>query len=318
MKKLLSTILLVIFVISALGACGAKDNGASPDNAKINIGVMAGPTGMGMAKLMNDAGESSEKYAFEIYSVPTNATADLASGALDMLCLPTNTAAALANKTPDFITVLAVNTLGSLYLLTDENTQITSIADLEGKTIYASVPSSTTGPIINYLLESNGVNATIEFEAEHDELVKKVKDGTAPIVVLPEPKVTAALTQNKTYSIDLNLSAEWSKVSDTPLTMGCIVVRNDFLTKHKTVVDRFLAEYKASIEYVNTPENLSSAAQMIVDGGVIPALPVATKSLSNLYGSIVYLDGANMKLALENFYGAINIKKPDGKFYYEK
>ena len=318
MKKLLSTLLLVIFAISALGACGANDSGENADNTKINIGVMAGPTGMGMAKLMSDAADASEKYAFEIYSAPTNATADLGSGALDMLCLPTNTAAALANKQPDFITVLAVNTLGSLYLLTDENTEITSVSDLEGKTIYASVPSSTTGPIINYLLEANNVNATIEFETDHDALVAKVKDGSAPIVVLPEPKVTAALTQNKSYSIDLNLSTEWSKVSDTPLTMGCIVVRNDFLKEHKSVVDNFLAEYKASIEYVNTPENLSSAAQMIVDGGVIPALPVATKSLTNLYGSIVYLDGANMKSALENFYDAIDLKKPDSSFYYEK
>lgn len=318
MKKLISSILLVIFALTMLVACGGGNNNSAADDVKINIGVMAGPTGMGMAKLMSDAGENSNKYSFEIYSAPTNATADLASGALDMLCLPTNTAATLANKQSDFITVLAINTLGSLYLLTDGNTEIKSIKDLEGQTIYASVPSSTTGPIINYLLEANGVNATIEFETDHDALVAKVQDGTASIVVLPEPKVTAALVKNNTYSIDLNLSTEWEKVSTTPLTMGCIVVRNDFLKAHKATVDKFLEEYKASIEYINNPENLDSAAQMIVDGGVIPQLPVAKKSLQNLYGSIAYLDGAAMKSALENFYTVIGLKLPDDKFYHEK
>ena len=318
MKKLISSILLVIFALTMLVACGGGNNNSTAGDVKINIGVMAGPTGMGMAKLMSDAGENSDKYSFEIYSAPTNATADLASGALDMLCLPTNTAATLANKQSDFITVLAINTLGSLYLLTDENTEIKSIKDLEGQTIYASVPSSTTGPIINYLLEANGVNATIEFEADHDALVAKVQDGSASIVVLPEPKVTAALVKNNTYSIDLNLSTEWEKVSVTPLTMGCIVVRNDFLKAHKETVDNFLKEYKASIEYINNPENLDSAAQMIVDGGVIPQLPIAKKSLQNLYGSIAYLDGADMKFALENFYTVIDLKLPDDKFYHEK
>ena len=317
MKKLITSILLVIFALTMLVACGGGNNNAT-DDVKINIGVMSGPTGMGMAKLMSDAGENSDKYSFEIYSAPTNATADLASGALDMLCLPTNTAATLANKQSDYITVLAINTLGSLYLLTDGNTEIRSISDLDGQTIYASVPSSTTGPIINYLLEQNNVNATIEFEADHDALVAKVQDGSAPIVVLPEPKVTAALTKNNTYSIDLNLSTEWEKVSETPLTMGCIVVRNDFLKAHKDAVDKFLEEYKSSIGYINDPANLDAAAQMIVDGGVSPQLPVAKKSLQNLYGSIAYLDGAAMKSALENFYTVIDLKLPGKDFYYEK
>ncbi len=318
MKKLIALILVTTLSIFAFVSCGGNDDDKNGDTVKINIGVMSGPTGMGMAKLMNDAGEDSEKYSFEIYSAPTNATADLASGELDMLCLPTNTAAALANKQSDYITVLAINTLGSLYLLTDGDTTITSISDLEGKTIYASVPTSTTGPIIEYLLEANGVNANAEFEADHDALVTKIVDGTASIAILPEPKVTQALTKNSSYSIDLNLSTEWSKVSDTPLTMGCIVVRNEFLENNKAAVDSFLAEYKASIEYINNSENLSSAAQMIVDEEIVGALPLATKALNNLYGSIVYLDGNEMKSALENFYTAIGLQLPSDSFYYEK
>lgn len=318
MKKLISLLLLLTLTLSLLISCGGTPESEPGERTKINIGVMAGPTGMGMAKLMSDAGDNSELYSFEIYSKPTDATADLANGTLDMLCLPTNTAATLASKKADYVSVISINTLGSLYLLTDGNTQINSIADLEGKTIYASVPSSTTKPIIDHILKQNGVNATVEFEPDHDALVARVKEGTAPIVVLPEPKVTAATMQNPTYSIDLNLSSEWDKISETPLTMGCIVVRNEFLKANKASVDAFLSEYKSSIEYINTKANLDSSAQMIVDAGVIPQLKVAKTSLNNLFGSIAYIDGAEMKAALKGFYAAIGLASPDDSFYYEK
>ncbi len=312
MKKIISLTLLLTLLCVALAGC------AKPaDNALIKIGVMSGPTGMGMAKLMNDNKDNTDKYSFEIYSAPTNATADLMNGTLDMLCLPTNTAAALATKNPGKISVIAINCLGSLYLMTDSNTTVTSINDLEGKTIYASVPSSTTGPIINYILEKNGVNATIEFEADHDALVAKVVKGEAPIVILPEPKVTAALSKADSYSIDLNLSSEWDKISDEPLTMGCIVVRNEFLYAHERRVDRFLDEYEDSIEYIGKRKNLDAASEMIYNNGVLPALPIAKKALSNLYGSIVYIDGDDMKEALIGFYRAIGQELPENKFYYD-
>ena len=309
MKKIISALILISLTLISLCAC-------KPDNTAVKIGVMSGPTGMGMAKLMADNAQNSDKYSFEIYNAPTNATQDLMNGTLDMLCLPTNTAATLAAKSPDAISVISINCLGSLYLLTDSATEINSVSDLDGKTIVASVPSSTTGPIMEYILKNNNVNATIEFEADHDALVARVAAGTAPIVILPEPKVTAALSKAQGYSIDLNLSTEWSKISDKPLTMGCIVVRNEFLNEHKTVVDRFLKEYKLSIEYIGEKANNNSAAQMIVDGGVLPKLPVAKNALNNLYGSIVYIDGEDMKEALIGFYSAIELPLPDNSFYY--
>ena len=316
MKKSIALILTLILSLTALISCQQPENNA---RVKINIGVMSGPTGMGMAMLMNESSKSdSDLYSFDIYSAPTNATADLASGALDMLCLPTNTAAALATKQADYVTVIAVNCLGSLYLVSNESIEISSINDLEGQTIYASVPSSTTGPIIEFILERCGVNATIEFEADHDTLVAKIKSGEAPIAVLPEPKVTAALMQNSAYEVDLNLSEEWDKVSDLPLAMGCIVVRNDFLKENEYSVKQFLIDYKKSIAYINAPENLDSSAQMIVDAQILPKLPIAKGALSNLYGSIVYLDGEEMKNALEGFYEAIGLTSPGNDFYYEQ
>lgn len=323
MKRII-TLVLTLAILACAVSCTFPSVVPEDDGAKMNIGVMSGPTGMGMAKLIKDNEASDEKHAFELYSSPQDAMADLLSRELDLLCLPTNTAATLYNKNENLISVLAVNTLGSLYLLSDKNTEIKSVSDLEGKTIYTSVASSTTVPILNSILSKNNVNATIEVEVDHDTLVSRIVKGEVSLAVLPEPKVTAALVQNNTYSVDLNLSAEWDKVFENSLTMGCIVVRNEFLKAHEGAVQRFLNEYKASIEYIANSENLDNAAQMIVDAGVIPKLPIAKKSLANLNGSIVYLDGREMKDALIEFYNvllesmpqSIGAKLPGEDFYY--
>ena len=323
MKKIISLLLFVVIAMSCI-SCTFPTATPEDDGAKMNIGVMSGPTGMGMAKLMKDNIDSTEKYAFELYSSPQDAMADLLSRELDLLCLPTNTAATLYNKNENLISVLAINTLGSLYLLSDGNTEIKSVSELNGKTIYTSVASSTTVPILNAILEKNGVDATIEVEADHDTLVSRIVKGEVSLAVLPEPKVTAALVQNPTYSVDLNLSTEWDKVFENSLTMGCIVVRNEFLKAHEGAVQRFLREYKESVNYIANPENLESAAQMIFEVGVIPKLPIAKKSLANLKGSIAYLDGNEMKTSLTEFYNvllesmpqSIGGKLPTDAFYY--
>lgn len=323
MKKIISLLLFVVIAMSCI-SCTFPTATPEDDGAKMNIGVMSGPTGMGMAKLMKDNIDSTEKYAFELYSSPQDAMADLLSRELDLLCLPTNTAATLYNKNENLISVLAINTLGSLYLLSDGNTEIKSVSELNGKTIYTSVASSTTVPILNAILEKNGVDATIEVEADHDTLVSRIVKGEVSLAVLPEPKVTAALVQNPTYSVDLNLSTEWDKVFENSLTMGCIVVRNEFLKAHEGAVQRFLREYKESVNYIANPENLESAAQMIFEVGVIPKLPIAKKSLANLKGSIAYLDGNEMKTSLTEFYDvllesmpqSIGGKLPTDAFYY--
>ncbi len=325
MKKTLA-LLLSLTLLLLCGLSLAACNPAKDDSGPIRIGVLAGPTGMGAAKMIADHTKKSDLYEFTVYSSPNDAVADLAAKEIDMVCLPTNTAATLANKQQNYISVIAVNCLGSLYLLSDGNTEINSISDLEGKTITTSVATSTTVPILRYLLEKNHVNAEIKVEADHAALVTKIVKNEVSLAVLPEPMVTTALTKNASYSVDLNLSEEWDRVSDKPLAMGCMVVRQDYLENHKAKVDSFLEEYKSSVAYIGNSENLTSAVQMIVDAGIIPAAPVATSALKNLYGSLVCIDGADMQATLEAFYTvlkdamptSIGGKLPDESFYYKK
>ena len=163
-----------------------------------------------------------------------------------------------------------------------------------------------------------GVNVYVELD--HDAVTAKISKGEIDVAVLPEPKASAALlaakNNNQNYSIKLNISEEWDKVSKTSLPMGCIIVKNEFLKQHEGAVVDFLSEYKSSIEFIANPANKDAAANMIVNAGVIPKLPLAKSALNNLDGSIVYMDSKDMKDALVGFYNAIGIQNPTDEFYY--
>ena len=331
MKKLFALLLITALIFGALTSCSFFENNNVNDPGKatkIRIGTLSGPTGMGMAKMIDDNGLDGDKYSFTVYSKPDAAQAAFTAGDIDALCFPTNNAANLYAKLNGNIYVAAINCLGSLYVVSGSGYEINNIKDLEGKTIYASVPNSTTGAIINYILEQNNVNATVTFDYngetlnDHDMLSAYMAKGEIDLAILPEPKATATVLSNAELGlkISLNLSTEWEKVSNEsePLTMGCIVFSKSFVDNNKELVDSFLAEYKASIEYINDKNNLDSSAEMIFNAGILPKAAIAKKALLNLYGSIVYIDGAEMKTALEGFYKVIGLAKPDDNFYYGK
>ncbi len=330
MKKITALLLVIVISLLALASCNTGSSGNNNQNSettKIRVGCLSGPTGMGMAKMIDDNGMDSDKYSFTVFGSPEDAKNAFIAGDVDAICFPTNTAANLYGALKGNVTVAAINCLGSLYLVTNDKEQITDITQLEGKTIYASVPGSTTGAIINHILKENNVNATVSFEyngdtlASHDLLSSYMAQGVIDIAILPEPKATATIIQNPdaNLAIDLNLSTEWDKISDEaePLTMGCIIFKKDFANANKASVNAFLEEYESSIEYINDKNNNNSAAEMIFNAGILPKAAIAKKALLNLYGSIIYMDGAEMETALKAFYAVIDLASPADDFYYE-
>ena len=338
MKKLIALILTLALLTLSFAACNKEKNDTTDDTV-IRIAYMNGPTGMGMAKLISDNGgvEGNEKYEFIKYSDASLATSDLKEGKVDMACIPTNTAATLYNKT-ESIQVLALNCLNSLFVMTKTGVSIEDFSDLDGKTIY-TISNGTPAAILKYLLAESDVEATVRTsvgEGENEKELTSPNDlaaqliaGNIDIALVPEPVATAApikiASQNKdfTYTVAIDLTDAWAEISESPVAMGCIVANKNFVNEHKGLVDSFLAEYKSSIEYVANSANLDVAAALVVDAGVLDALPAAKKSLTNLGGAIAYSDGAKMKSTLVDFYNAIGLnliggKLPDDEFYYAK
>ena len=335
MKKIISIISILTLLTLAFASCNAP----TTDDYQLKIGYLSGPTGMGMAKLIGDNGgrDGNEKYSF----VPVTAdkvSEALTGGKVDIACMPTNAAASLYNNNQS-IEILAINCLNSIYVITDKNTTINSFEELEGKTIY-TCKGGTPAPILKALLTAYGINATLTNEFNGQIIAKPEnltpvltsKEGAPAIVVAPEPIITAAslalksdASNDNEYSVDIDLGAVWKDKFDTDITMGCIVATKDVIKNHKSLVDNFLNEYKASIEYIGNNENIDTSAALIANAGVMAAAPAAKTALSNLNrgGYIAYLDGTNMRNALEKVYGAFGMqliggKLPDDNFYYEK
>ena len=341
MKKIIALFLATIMLMSLVGCDYFKtnDDTTPPEQVKIRIGYMAGPTGMGMAKLIHDNGgleNGNDKYSFTKYADTNAAKADLAAGKIDIICLPTNEAAVYSNTIDKTAKVLAINCLNSLYLVSNvtstfrsEPSEIT-LSDFDGKTIY-TCKNGTPRIVIEYLVKTLNLNITISYEVDGKEiltpndLAAQVIAGNIPNAVMPEPIVTNVVLKtaanshtDRIYVPVINLTDEWSKALDTPLTMGCIIADGDFATYNTEAVNEFLEEYKASIDYIGDSDNIDSAADYVAETDVMGAVPAAKMALNNLGSSITYIDGEEMKNALVNFYNALGIALPDDSFYYEK
>ena len=336
MKKLIALLLILVSVLTCFAACAKPDKDdetpETSDPVKIRVGYLTGPTGMGMAKLIHDNGgeAGNEKYEFTRFTSPNDATSALAAGKIDLICTDTNGAASYYSKYSG-VKVLAINTLSSLFLVTDKNTTITSFSDLEGKTIY-TCKAGTPKIITEYLVSKAGINATVSdtFDGKvipsPQELGALLTVGSVDIAVVPEPILTSSILSIKSsgnteieYSVDIPLSTVWDEYADgdTPLAMGCIVGAEVFVNDNKAAVDKFLKEYKSSIEFVNNSDNLTVAAEYIAEAKIMGAAKAAELALKNLNGAIAYIDGNDMKDTLEALYNALNVALPSDSFYYE-
>mgnify|MGYP003291893015 CR=1 FL=1 len=333
MKKLVSLV-IIVFTLLSLTSCGFLKNSRNPETTKIRIGYMAGPTGMGMAKLIQDNGGTdglSEKYSFTKYADTNAAKADLAAGNIDVICIPTNEAAAYRNTVDEDAVVLALNCLNSLYLITNSSANVSSLSDFSGQTIY-TCKNGTPRAILEYLIRELEIDATVSYEIDGKEILTpqdlsaQVIAGNLPNAVMPEPIVTTSLSQFNSkqsdpaskWGVKIDFTNEWAKVNSTPISMGCIIANGDFARNNKGALDDFLDEYKASVGFISNPENIDSAAEYIANNGIIGKAALAKTALTNLGNSITYIDGNEMKEILVAFYNAMGITLPEESFYYEK
>lgn len=190
MKKLLSLLCVLSLSAALLAGCStAGDAGTSetPDSSStpsevtepessqdtadpIDVNVMAlkGPTAMGMVEFMKetDGGTVADNnYHFTITAATDEVSAALAQGTTDIAAVPANLASVLYNNTEGGVQVLAINTLGVLYIVESGDT-VHSVEDLRGKTIYASGKGNTPEAALNYVLTQNGIDPSADVTIE--------------------------------------------------------------------------------------------------------------------------------------------------------
>lgn len=300
-KKATTIIISLVLSIVMLAGCGADGN-TEPQNVK--IGSLKGPTSMGLVYLMDRAqnNETANNYEFTMAAAADELLPAMISGDLDIVLVPANVASVLYNKTNGGISVIDINTLGVLYMVSGDDT-IRNMEDLKGRTVYLTGKGTTPDYVLQYLLKENGLTTAdvfLEYKSEAAEVAAVLLEKPDVIGVLPQPFVTAACAQNENLSVVLDLTKEWAAVQGeggSSLVTGVTVVRNDFLEEHKEAVDRFMEEHAASTDYAN--EHVEEAAELVAAAGIIEKAPIAAKAMP--YCNITYIDGDDMKTALSGY-----------------
>lgn len=304
--------ILLSFVLMGT-ACQNEVEEVASEPQTVNVATLGGPTGMGMAQMITDGVDLGEGVdaKFEVIASPDQVTASVINKEVQIAALPTNVAAVLYNKTDGQVVLGAVNTLGVLYIMADESEGISTMADLKGKTILTSGQGATPEYVLNYLLEENGMtpgtDVTIDYVAEHSEVVTQLASGGATIGLLPEPFVTTIQSKKPSIKVAVDINEAWSDANDgLELPMGCIVMDRKWAEANPKIVSDFMEAYKVSVDAIN--EDPVTGAENVVALGIMQDVALAEKAIPN--SNIVLIPAEDAEKALNEYFTILSGFEP--------
>lgn len=344
MKKKLSLLLAAALLVSALTGCGAKNgdvssSGASDgsasqtqaaDKTPVNFMALSGPTGVGAAYLMKYYDKSAAPADCPLYVNATVAAENkeamdaLVNGSADIAAVATNVAASLYAKTDGAVEVLAVNTLGVLYIL-EKGDSVQTMADLAGKTVYAVGQGANPEYVLNHLLTENGVDPSqvdLQWMTAQEVTAQMASAKGDAVCMLPVPAATALMMKDPEVRQALSLSDEWDKLDQGALAQGCLVARTQFVEEHPETVDAFLDLYGDSVTFMSDENGLSGASALVAELGITANEQIAAKAIPQC--NLTLLTGNEMKETLQAYYqvlfqadpASIGGETPYDDFYY--
>ncbi|MBR4503164.1 MAG: ABC transporter substrate-binding protein [Clostridia bacterium] len=306
MKKIISCILALVLTLTVFSAA------LSEGKTSIRLGGLKGPTSIGMVKLLDDSekGLTANEYQFTMAGSADQLTAPLLKGELDILAVPANLGSILYNRSNGAVKMIAVNTLGVIYLVEKGGETVTDWESLRGKTVFSTGKGSTPEYAFSYLLSAHGLSidtdVTMEWKSEPTEIVAEMSTMDSAVALLPQPFVTVAQSQLADLRVALDLTASWDELDNGSrmITAG-LIVRTDFALQHPEALAAFLNEYAASTRFVN--ENTDDASLLVEKYGIVKAA-VARTAIP--YCNIVCITGAEMKDAVSGYFTVLFDQNP--------
>ena len=332
MKKFVSLLLAVLMTAALFTGCAKQPQ--TPETPQeeavtIRVGGLKGPTSMGLVKLLDDHYHGKANNQRKIWTVFTFIVlaAGVAAlvfgiargelnplflkGELDIMAVPANLGSVLYNKTQGGVKMLAVSTLGVLYMVEKGGETVTDIKSLAGKTIYATGKGATPEYALTYLLARNGLelgkDVNVEWKSEPTEIVAQMAAQDSAVAMLPQPFVVVAMGQVEGLRVALDLTEQWNALGgDSQLITAVLLVRSEFLDQHPQAVDQFMKEYAASAAFVN--DQPAEAAVLVEKYGIVKAA-VAEKAIPAC--NIVCLLGDEMKTAASGYLQVLFDQNPE-------
>lgn len=321
MKKV--SLLLVLILILITTACGNTEP-VKTEPINVTIAGLKGPTSIGMIKMIDEKALNSDKYTvnYMTESAPDALTGKIINGDIQISSVPINLASVLYNKTEGKVQLMAVNTIGNLYIIgTDE---IQSINELEGKTLGMSAKGSTPDFAMNYLLKETNISDKVElnYAMDHATLAQSVIAEDTKVALLPQPFVTQTMMKNSNIKLLVDLNEAWKTTTadKSQLYTGAVIVNKEFAINNKEFVAEFLKQYEASVNWVL--DNSKDASLLVEKNEIMPSAALVEKAIP--YCGIVYEPAENVKNGLNDFYkilfdsnpASVGGSLPDEGFYF--
>ncbi len=346
MKKF-SFLLVIVLVLSMLAGCSNEtpNDDTPPENneqeivepednepeeniepVNVTIAGLKGPTSIGMIKMIDEKALQSDNYNVEYIqeAAPDSLTGKIINGDIQISSVPINLASVLYNKTEGDVQLMAVNTVGNLFIVGTED--LSTIEELKGKVIGMSAKGSTPDFAMNYILKQNGIDekTTLDYVLDHATLAQSVIAEDNTVALLPQPFVTQVMMQNDNVKMLIDLNEAWSAASEgaSELFTGCIIVNKEFAENNKEFISEFLKEYEKSVNWVL--ENPKDASLLVEKHEIMPSAALVEKAIP--YCGITFRNAQDSKTSLNNFYkvlfdsnpASVGGSMPDDEFYFSE
>lgn len=293
----------------------------------LKVGTITGPTGIAMAKLINDnyLGENV-KVSFDMDANSQLLPAKLLKKELDIAFVPTNMASIVYNKSGGDVVLLSANIWGLLSVVTTDP-NIKTWSDLKGKQVDIFGQGATPEIAFKALLEDQKMDPKkdVTYKMSYDTpgtLVAAMASGNTKngVAVLAEPFTSMLLAKNKNARVLFDVQTEWKKSFGVGFPMSSLVVRKEFLEKHPEVVATFLREFSNNLAYANA--NPAEIGKLVAKMPILPfeASVVASSIPRSDYK---YQSAVDAKAAIEKYLkvlydfdpASVGGKMPTSDFY---
>lgn len=301
---------LLLLLLVGMTGCGKQEEAGS-----IRVGSLKGPTTMGMVAMMQKAQEGTleteNQYEFQMETGADVLLAKMVQGELDIALVPANVAAVLYQKTQGGVQVIDINTLGVLYLVS-ENEEIDTLEELKGQTIYLTGKGTTPDYVLQYLLSESGIalnEVTLEYKAEAAEVLSSLAQNPGAVGLLPQPFATVAQLQKEELVEIMDLTEQWQMLqgeNGSQMVTGVTVARKEFVEAHPEWIEEFIRLHEDSVTTVN--EDPAAAAELVVAFGIVEKAPVAQKAIPKC--NLTCIQGTEMQQALAGYLEALFEMEP--------
>lgn len=260
-KKLL---VMGILGVTAFGAAGCGK--AAEDTTEVHIGYFNNIT-HAQALLMKSEQSLENAYGDEVQVSWTAFNAGpaeveaLFAGDIDIGYIGPVPAISAYAKSGGDVVILSGATKGGAVLVTGQDSEIKSVADLSGKTVAIPQIGNTQYLCLLDLLEQNGLkqvseggDVTVTAVANAD-VANMMERGDIDAALVPEPWGATLEEQGAKILLDYD-----EIYMEGNYDVAVVVVRKEFLEEHPDLVEKFLQEHEAATAKINDDQEGSLTA----------------------------------------------------------